>query len=521
MSFIVPSSLTSAASTLTLLVGISGCTMVGPDFSRPTSPVVDQWLQVNQQKPDETSGLTSRSEPVVAWWESFHDPVLNKLIAEAYAQNLDLQIAGARVLQARAQLGIAFGEMFPQSQSIGASYTRRRISENIGPISDVQRRIDFDPSFGSVQVGFDATWELDLWGGQRREIESAEANLASQVAGYDDALVTLTGEVAAIYINVRALQELIKVVKRNIQLQRQAYGLTELRHKNGVTTELDVQESATLLNNTKALLPGLESDLQQAKNALAVLLAKAPGEMSEMLGEGEIPHTEQEIAVGIPAALLRRRPDIRAAEMEAAAQSAQIGVAINDLYPQFVLTGAIGVQASDAAKLFTGTSITSLISPGIFWNILNYGRIKDNVRAQDAAFQGLVANYQNTVLSAYAEVENAMVAWAKAGETAEYYRISQRAANRAAKIAVEQYSDGLADYTRVLNTQEGALAVAVNEIETRAQISENLVAMYKALGGGWQVRQDHEFLPETVLAEMAHRTDWGDLLREDPEGMKF
>lgn len=504
-----------------LAVAVPGCAKVGPDFETPKTPVIQQWLEANTQTPDETTGLTSRSEPILAWWESFDDPILNRLVEEAYAQNLTLQIAGARVLKARAQLGIAFGELFPQSQTLGASRSQRRISQNIGPVQDIRRRLDLDTTFATTEIGFDAQWELDVWGGIRRGVESAKANLAAQVADYDDALITLTGDVAAVYINIRALQELLEVARQNIKLQQQSYNLTKLRFSEGVTTELDVQESATLLNNTKALVPGLESDLQQQKNALAVLLGQPPSTMEALLGYGAIPTGENQVAVGVPAELLRRRPDIRAAELEAAAQSAQIGVAVNDLYPQFVLTGTIGFQASDAYKVFSAGSLAGLISPGVFWNVLNYGRIKNNVRAQDAAFQELVANYQNTVLEAYAEVENAMVAWQTSGEAAVFYKDSVRSSQRAATIALEQYTDGLADYSRVLIAQEGVLNAQVNLIETRAQESESLVSIYKALGGGWEIRTGQEFLPGTVLAEMAHRTDWGEILRKDPEGMTF
>ena len=504
------------------LATLAGCASVGPDFVRPTSPVLDQWMEANATAPAGGSGLTSRSQPVVRWWETFEDPTLNELIADAYAQNLTLQVAGARVLQARAQLGIAFGEMFPQSQVAGASYQRRRISENLGPIQDIERVIDLDTTFATSQVGFDAQWELDVWGGQRRGVQSAQSNLAAQVATYDDALVTLTGDVAAVYINIRALQETLGVVRRNVELQRESFELTSLRFETGVATELDVQESSTLLTNTRSIEPGLEAELQQAKNALAVLLGRPPSSLSALVGgSGRIPSARARVEVGVPAELLRRRPDIRAAEFAAAAQSARIGVAINDLYPQFVLTGVIGVQASDASDLFQSGSLTGLASPGIAWNVLNYGRIKNNVRAQDAAFQGLVANYRNTVLNAYAEVENAMVAYEKGRQQVALLSRSVDSSRRAAEIGLEQYRDGVADYTRVLNTQQSRLEAEANLIDARAQVSEALVGIYKGLGGGWQVRQNQEFLPDEVLNEMAWRTDWGDLLGRDPERMSI
>lgn len=496
---------------------LAGCAPVGPDFVRPNSPVVKEWIEVNSPSAG-PSGLTSRSAPVVKWWETFNDPTLNRLINEAYAQNLDLQVAGARVLQARAQLGIAFGELYPQSQAIGASIERRQVSENLGPIADIREIIPLDTEFSTSQAGFDAQWELDVWGQQRRGVQAARSNLALQVANYDDALVTLTGDVAALYVNIRALQESLAIARENIRLQQESADLTQLRFNNGVTTELDVQESTALLNNTKALVPALESDLQQTKNALAVLLGATPSRMTSLLGNsGRIPSARSNVAVGVPAELLRRRPDVRAAELAAATQSAQVGIAMADLYPQFILSGSIGVQASGGRDLFTSASSTGLANAGVVWNVLNYGRIKNNVRAQDAAYQALIANYQNTVLTAYSEVESAMVAYSQSRKQVGFYENSVAASRRAAEIAVDQYRDGIADYSRILNTQTALLNSQANLIEARQQVSSNLVAVYKGLGGGWQIRQNQEFLPETVLAEMAYRTDWGDLLRETPQ----
>ena len=514
--------LRATLSALSVLVSAAACAPLGPDFVRPKSAVVTQWMETNNPSVSKSSGLTARSQPVVKWWETFNDPTLNKLIAQAYAQNLSLQIAGARVLQARAQLGIAFGELYPQSQVLAGSLSNRKISENVGPIKDIDNFVNLDTEFATTQIGFDAQWELDVWGAQRRGTEAAKANLAAQVANYDDALVTLTGDVAAVYINIRALQEAIAIAKQNIALQKASSDLTTLRFNNGITTELDVQESTALLNNTQALVPGLESELQQAKNALAVLLGQPPSKMSSLLGNsGRIPRARMNVGVGLPAELLRRRPDIRAAELEAAVQSAQLGIALSDLYPQFVLSGAVGVQASSGNPLFTPNSGTGLVSAGVVWNIFNYGRIKNNVRAQDAVFQGLIANYQNTVIVAYSEVENAMVAYDKARQQVGFYQKSSAAAAKAEEIATNQYRDGIADFTRVLNAQTALLQSQAQLIDARAEVSANLVAIYKGLGGGWQIRKGQEFLPETVLAEMAYRTDWGDLLENDPTKASF
>lgn len=505
-----------------MLGALIGCAPIGPNFVTPKSAVVTQWMETNSPGASQQSGLTSRSAPVVKWWETFHDATLNKLIAEAYAQNLSLQIAGARVLQARAQLGIAFGELYPQSQVGAGSASQRKISKNLGPVKDIERFIDLDTEFATSEIGFDAQWELDVWGAQRRGTQAAKSNLAAQVANYDDALVTLTGDVAAVYINIRALQEALGIARQNIELQQKSENLAQLRFKNGVTTELDVQEATTMLNNTKATVPGLESDLQQAKNALAVLLGKTPSAMTDVLGySGRIPRASSGVAVGLPAELLRRRPDVRAAELEAALQSAQVGIALSDLYPQFILSGAIGLQASSGNDLFSSDSGTGLLSAGVVWNLFNYGRIKNNVRVQDAAFQELVANYQNTVIVAYSEVENAMVAYAQARKQVGFYQKSVEASKRAAEIAVSQYQDGVVEYSRVLNTQTAQLQSQANLINARAQVSANLVAIYKGLGGGWQIRQGREFLPQEVLTEMAYRTDWGDLLEKAPTRASF
>lgn len=507
------------ASLVAVALVLSACAPIGPNFVRPNSPVMARWMEANSPSASAQTGLTARSAPVVKWWETFHDPTLNRLVAEAYAQNLTLQIAGARVLQARAQLGIAYGELFPQSQTVGASTSQREISENIGPIQDISRIIPLDTEFSSSKVGFDAKWELDVWGAQRRGTQAAKANLAAQVANYDDALVTLTGDVAAVYINIRALQEAIAVARRNVTLQEQSTSLAQSRYDNGVATDLDVQESIAFLNNTKALIPGLQTELQQAKNALAVLLGTTPSRMATLLGSGGgIPSARTNVAVGVPAELLRRRPDIRAAEMEAAAQSAQVGIAMADLYPQFILSGAIGLEAGGGRNLFSSASSTHLASAGVVWNVLNYGRVKNNVRVQDAAFQELVANYQNTVLTAYAEVENAMVAYSEARKQVGLYGRSVEASRKAADLAVGQYQDGISDYSRVLNTQRVLLQSQAELIDARAQVAGNLVAIYKGLGGGWQIRQGREFLPDSVLAEMAYRTDWGDLLQKTPSG---
>lgn len=436
----------------------------------------------------------------------------------ATQQNLTLRMAGIRIYQARAQLGLIIGDQFPQSQSVGAQYKKERITKNTGLAREIDKITDFNPTFHDWQVGFDAGWKLDIWGQVRRGVEAASANLGAQVADYDDVLVTLSGDVATTYVTIRALQNGIALIRQNVSTQAESLRITELRFKNGVTTELDVQEATALLNNTKASVPPLETDLAKAKNALAVLLGIPPDQVGKLVGRpGAIPRPPAKVGVGIPADLLRRRPDIRAAEMRAASQAAQIGVAKADLYPTFAISGGIGLKATNLGNLFQGQSLTGLINPGISWNIFNYGRIRNNVRIQDARYQELIVNYQNVVLKAYAEVENALAGFMNAKQEAIFLARSVNASRSASKIALEQYRDGTADYTRVLNTQQELLHAEERLTSVRADVVTNLIAVYKGLGGGWEPANNGSFIPQATREQMAERTKWGKLL--EPESI--
>lgn len=495
---------------------MAGCALVGPDFVTPSAPAKDRWVRSAVATHDEYSGVTERRQPSVEWWRRFNDPTLNKLVGMAYQQNLTVRMAAIRIYEARAQLGIVIGDQYPQSQTVGGGFKQERVSKEVGILKKVSKVIDFDPTFEEWSVGFDAGWELDLWGQVRRGIESATANLVAKIADYDDVLVTVTGDVATAYVTIRELQEELALSRRAVNNQAQSLKITELRFKNGVTTELDVDEATALINNTKADIPALESDLAKAKNALAILLGVPPGDIDGMVDRpGAIPRPPAEVGIGVPVDLLRRRPDIRAAEMRAAAQAAQIGVAKADLYPQFGISGAVGFKASDFSDLFTGKALTGLINPGISWNILNYGRIRNNVRVQDAKYQELIVNYQQTVLKAYAEVEDALTAFLKAKQQALYLSRSVEASRKASRIALAQYEDGTTDFTRVLNTQTALLRSEQRLAAVRADVVTNLIAVYKGLGGGWQPANERPFVPQATKDQMASRTNWGKLLDED------
>ena len=506
-------------------LALSACVVVGPDFAPPEAPPLAEWpgaaeVSFKDDKGDE-SPVTREPETHAAWWRAFDDPALDRLVAMAYAQNPSLQAAGIRIYEARAQLGIAVGEQYPQKQAVGVGYKRQTISKNLGVMRDITRVIDIDPTFNVYQFGFDAAWELDFWGKFRRGIESADAVLLQQVASYDDALITIAGDVANAYTQIRTFEERLTLARKNVTLQRQSLAVARLRFRDGVATELDVQEATALLNNTQALIPQLEIGLRKSKNALSLLLGLPPGSLEDLLGNsGAIPRPPPDVALGIPAELLRRRPDIRAAEMQAAAQSAQIGFAKADLYPSFTISGSVGLRASDISYLFEPQSIAGIFNPGISWNLFNYGRIMNNVRVQDARLQELIFSYQNTVLTAYQEVEDALAGFVQEQRQAHFLAKSAAASERAVGVALLQYREGTADYTRVLNTQTSLVRTQDQLTASRGQIVLNLVALYKALGGGWQVRDGRDFVSPTTRQTMAERTDWGRLLKPGavPEG---
>jgi NodT family efflux transporter outer membrane factor (OMF) lipoprotein len=475
--------------------------MIGPDFTPPEAPVASKWK--------ESEGKFAKSEPVldVKWWEVFNDPVLDKLIQLAYQQNLTLQIAGLRVLEARAQLGVVAGSLYPQVQQGTGAYSYNRASSSGG-----------DPYFNAASAGFDAAWELDFWGKFRRAIQSADANLMANMASYDDVLVTLTAEVARSYVQIRTFEERIHLAQQNISIQKRALSISEARFISGAVSELDVQQAKTLLSTTQAAIPGLQISLRQTQHALSILLGMPPQDLDGLLkGPEIIPDAPAEVAVGIPADLLRRRPDIRQAELQAIAQCAQIGVAKADLFPSISLLGSLGWSVNDTGQyslgdLFKASSFGFSVGPSFQWNVLNYGRIRNNVRVQDARFQQTLTNYRNTVLNAAREVEDAMTGFMRSKIQAGYLQKSVDAAKRTSEISMIQYTAGAITYQSVLSSTQSLAQQQDQNAQTRGNIAVNLVAMYKALGGGWEVRLGKDFVPAPVREQMGKRTDWGELL---------
>ena len=474
-----------------LLVLVSGCSTLGPDYETPEAPMSEEWIDIDAPR------INNQVTDYAQWWTVFNDSVLNSLIEQAYEQNLSLRIAGLRILEARAGLGIARGSQFPQSQQINGGAAAVERSENeAGSFAD--------PGFRTAETTFDLVWEADFWGRFRRAIESADAQFDASIADYDDVMVTLAAEVARFYVLIRTFEERLALTQDNVQSQQIALRIAEVKFENGAVTELDVQQARAVLGNTQAAIPVLEAALRESANALAVLLGLPPQDLSDLFtSEARIPAAPPEVSMGVPAELLRRRPDVRRAERLLAAQSAQIGVAITDLYPRFSLVGSVGFRTSDSSQtsfsmdsslsdIFDSDSTTSFLGPFFSWNVLNYGRIKNNIRVQDVRFQQLMVSYQSAVLTALAETENAIVAYLKSHDKAKFLGESVAAAKRSVELALVQYREGKTDFNRVIDAlnflfrQQDSLAATTGDVAT------NLIAMYKSIGGGYRagVRED-------------------------------
>jgi NodT family efflux transporter outer membrane factor (OMF) lipoprotein len=498
---------------------ITGCTMVGPDFVKPEAPVETEWLEARDPE------IKIAPSDYKAWWSAFNDPVLDRLVETAYQQNLTLQISGIRILQARAQLGALVGDLYPQQQQGRGGAQYNRLSEN-SPNS-----MNIDDSFWQYDVGFDVAWELDIWGKFRRAIESGVANLEASIASYDDVLISLTAEVARAYVLLRTFEERLQIARENVKIQQRSLEIAEIRFKAGAVTELDVVQARSLLRNTEASIPRFETGVRQAKNALAVLLGRLPGEIDSMLGGARlIPKAPPEIVVDIPAELLRRRPDIQLAEYQIATQTPLIGVSKADLYPSFQLFGSFGLLTSTSentksggqsgssfSDLFEADSFEFFGGPAFRWNLFNYGRINNRVRIEDALLQQLIVNYENTVLRAHQEVEDSMTGFLKRQQEAAFLMDSVTASQRSVDLSMLQYREGLVDYQRVLDSQRFLTDQQDVWTATRGDAIVNLIAMYKALGGGWQIREGQYFVSKDNLEQMEKRTNWGDLL--EPEAL--
>lgn len=410
-------------------------------------------------------------------------------------------------------------DIFPQTQEVGGSINQNQVSSNdavgVG-----------DRSFAQDSVGLYAAWELDFWGKFRRGIESADSELLQTVADYDAVLVSLAADVATSYIQVRSAEERLVYAESNVRLQAETVALTEARFRAGAVSELDVSTARATLANTEALIPQFKDAIRQNKLALCILLGRTPSELADELRPGNgatasVPQAPRAIAAGIPAELLRRRPDVRAAERAAAAQSARIGQAVAQLLPQISIVGQTGFASSTydsgtsqpgLGNIFDGDSFTGFIGLQVNWPILNYGRIIGNVRVQDALYEQAVTAYQDTVLRAAGDVESGLSAFIRAQQRANSLGQAVHASERTVEIALIQYRAGAVDFIRVNIAQGDLVDQQDGLVASRADIALGAVRTYRALGGGWEVRANGEFIDPATAERMRARTDWGDVL---------
>ena len=464
---------------MSLLAGCRHWSSVGPDYE---ASAFAQGEAIAVALND--GGGDAVSEKLAGWWNTFNDPQLTALVARALAANREVAAAEAKVREARARLGIANAGFFPMVGA-GGSYQRYQTSRNDSPFMRIE-----DNRF---QAGFDATWEVDIFGGTRRRVEAAEAGLGALEAGRDAVWVSLAAEVVNTYVCYRAAQQRLRVVRANAGLQEQTYDLNKSRADSGLSSDLPLQQSAYVLETTRSQIPPLEAALEGYANALALLAGAFPGELHEELAEAQdIPAAERWTLESIPSECIRMRPDVRAAERQVAAASANVGVATADLYPKFFLLGSIGLGSVRAEDFFDAGSVMYSMGPQVSWPIFRGGSIRNNIKAQSAVQEQALAGYEQTVLNAVRDVRNVLVAYDREYARHESLGKAAEAAQKAVEIAEDLYKRGLADFNNVLDAQRSLMALQESLVVSRGTISQHLVTLYKALGGGWQQAAGNE-----------------------------
>jgi len=456
----------------------SGCA-VGPNYQPPQAGAPRQWSLPL------AGGETNSPAALADWWKNFGDTNLDSLMVTAVSSNLDLRIAEAHVREARAERDVAAGGLWPSLGS-SASYSRNRWGQNSFPPLPPGTPLDYN----LYNAGFDAAWELNVFGGNRRAVEAAGAEIGAAEYGRRDVLVSLLAEVARNYIEARGYQQRLAIARQNIRVQNEILDLTSNRFQNGLSSDLDVQQATALLNNTEAQVPSLETGFKQSVYALAVLLGQPPGAlMDEMSAENPIPAAPPAVPVGLPSDLLQRRPDVQRAERDLAAATARIGVATADLFPKFSLTGTIGLESESSGNWFDYASRYWSAGPTLQWDIFEAGRIRANVRVQNARQEQALDSFQQTVLIALEDAENALTAYAKEQVRRESLARAVQADGQALDLSNQLYKSGLADFLNVLDSERSLDKAQDALIQSDQTISLDLVQLYKSLGGGWQAGQ--------------------------------
>jgi NodT family efflux transporter outer membrane factor (OMF) lipoprotein len=489
-----------AASGMLLL---ASCTVLGPDYEEPDI----RWLAAWQ--PDLYGevqvGPQNASADLAFWWQIFDDPALNQLIEAARHESPTLRIAGLRILQSQALLGIAQSSLYPQVQQLRGAVSYVNAQQHGGKAADRHQEL------GVYEGSFDLGWELDFWGRFRRGIESADAAFFASITNQQDAQVLLAAQVADLYYAWRTTRLRIGIAQDNAARQKRSYEITERIYTSGEGSELDLQQAKTQYLATLATIPDLEATLVQTRNALAAALGRPPGDLTELPNVAEpLPAVEPSIVADIPAQLLLRRPDIRTAAWQVAAQSAQIGIAEADFYPAITLLGRVGLAGSSLDVDPTTHSLA--IGPTLTWNVFDYGRTRNNVLLQDARLQERIEAFQDVALQAAREIDDAAIAVVKSREQQAILRDGVIAAERSLDLANTHYQEGYADFQRVLDAQQALFSQAERELINQGNQVSALIALYKGLGGGWSPVSAEELLPEDVRGEMQQRTNWDDRL---------
>lgn len=453
---------------------------VGPNFSPPEVFVAKAWIE------GERFNSTIQEVQNEAWWMLFKDPLLTELAADAFEQNLSLQAATLRIRQARVLRDLSGLNGFPQLQEAFGRYTRNQVS--LSGINAGQG-FGFDRITDNYSSGFDVSWELDIWGKVRREVEASQGKLHAEIYNYDDLLVTLMGDVAEAYISLRSFDQRLKLAHENVRIQGGSLKIAKSRFDEQLASELDFYQAKTNLAQTKARIPALREGRRSTLNRLAVLLGTTPKNLESRLEEdGRIPVLPKQVSVGIPAELLRRRPDVRRAEKLVAIQNAEIGVAETDLYPAFTLSGNLGWNSQNFDDLFSSASSVGGVTPGFRWKILNYGRLKRNIELQKLQHQESITNYQQVVLLAHQEAEDAIAKFLRSGEQVTDLKESVTAAKKAVDLAKLQYKEGQSDFSQVFLLEAVLVGQQDALVEAQANTALGLIRIYKSLGGGWQTK---------------------------------
>ncbi len=495
--------------------------MVGPNFKTPSSKVEENWVSYKAVSPK------PYGESEIFWWKKFDDPTLVKLIEIAYQNNPTLQAAGVKILQERALLDRSIGNLLPQQQGISGGYNFSYVPQlgNIGgsglvngTLNRLLSNANFNPYNVSNQFFFNSTWEIDFWGKYRRKIESDKADYLASVTAYDNALVTIIGDIAQNYIHVRMYGKELEIVEANVAIQKESLRIATVRFQGGQTSQLDVTQAETELNKTEASIPRLENSVHLSKDALAVLLGVTPSEVNALLPPGKLPTIPSELIVGIPKDLLRRRPDVRSAGLKAASKSALIGVEITNLLPAFTLGGTFGSTGStigtqQLTNIFNWQNTLANAATGLTMPVFNYGRLVNQVRVADAVFQQAILDYQNTVLVAQKEVEDGLSSYYHGRESMEFFKKAVIASKESVRLAMVRYKEGQTDYTTVLTAEQQQLSVEDSCVVAQAETVLGIISTYRSLGGGWELRNGRDVISNDVKKQMADRTYWGRMLK--------